>query len=338
MDHISWVLSRVRFPNNLVHILDMECGEGDYLNEFATAAREMGAQIKTYGLEPNIVQSHHARRKLDQALPGGLGRTEISHGSFSMIYTRPRPTRRSEADSVSNLLMTLLPSKERDILQRATSYLPVGGVLVMRVIQERLAELANLIAHRLEDVEIAFVDRVEQTGPYGPPGKDAIIFGRKAPVKSMDSEARTKAAKMRKWIEEVAEKADLPLLEPSHGPYGLPVTKGPSIFRTDVLDPELLEEELVTSPVWKELEEWMKPEDHGGHRPPLPLHLGHIGLLLSTGLLDGKVANHLMKGRVVKERRSSVDVDENGNEIASEHDRYKVEVRVLEANGNYIDL
>lgn len=341
MDQVLWVLSRVRFPNSTVHILDLECGEGDYLDKFATAARAHGADIKTYGLEPNIARSHRARQKLDIVRPGGIGRTEISHGAFSMVYTRPRPTRREKQehdDAGQYLLRSLLPSKERDIFQRATSYLAVGGVLVMQVIQERLAELANLIAHRLEDVELAFVERPFYDDVWGPPGKDVIIFGRKAPVRAMTQEARAKAAEMRKWIEEVAEKGDLPLLEPSHEPYMLPLTKGPSIFRTDVLDPELLEEELMSSPAWREMEEWMKPEDHGGHRPPLPLHLGHIGLLLSTGLLDGRVANHLMKGRIVKERRSSTDIDENGFEINSEHDRYKIEVRVLEANGNYFDL
>lgn len=325
MDVACWVLDRVRFPGETVHIIDMECGDGQYLGDFLWRAREAGAKIQSYGLEMNLANVYEARRLLNRVLPGGYSRSEISHRSFSMVYTRPRETKRS-IDIQDPVLAALLPSREKDILQRATTYLQVGGVLVMQVKREQLKGLSNLIAHRLEDVEIALT------------GDEAVVFGRRAPVRPLTPETREQLLQVKRWVEEMAESEERYFFPEAERQFTLPVTSGPSIFKSDVIDPVLLAEKVATSGLWAQMEEWLKPQIQGGTRPPLPLHLGHIGLLLSTGLLDGRVANHLVKGRIVKTETESTEQTNEGIEVYTKHGHYKVEARILESDGSYIDL
>lgn len=322
---VHWVLERIDFPNNVVHILDPECGDGRFLYEFALLAKDMRAKLMTYGLEPNIRMSHEARKRLDRVLPGGYNFCEVSHRSFSMVYTKPRETNREERPADPTLAQ-LLPSREKDIFQRATTYLQVGGVLAMQVRRSMLKELANLIAYRLDYPEIALI------------GENAMIFGVRASARRNDEETRNQLLAVRRWVEETADLKEHIFLPEATRRHALPVTNGPSLFKTSIIDPELLAESMEKSTLWRQVDEWFKPELESKHRPPLPLHLGHIGLLLSTGLLDGRVGNHLMKGRVVKVKSERSEETDDGVEVHSQHERYKVQVRVLEADGSYFDL
>lgn len=334
---LDWILQRVAMPKVHAPMIDIDCGRGVDLAELAIAFRAQGCQVETYGIEMNLQDTYEARKMLDHVLPGGYLQCEVSHNAFSFAYCHPKPTKR-DSKQTSSFLDEFIFSREKDIFQRLTSYLQVGGIIVFRVTLERFNELANLIAFRLEDVHVGRVYRNEYTRAYGDPGWDVIFLGRKADPKVRSAMDRSTITSMKNRLIELAAQESLGL-PPWDGEKLVAVrAPGPSIFRTSVIDPQALEEEMRSSRLWQDMEDWFSVRGQREHRPPLPLHLGHIGLLLSTGLLDGRVGNHLIKGRVVKRSRLTEDVDENGMEVRTESDRYSVEVRVLEANGAYFDL
>lgn len=334
---LDWITSRVEMPKVNAQMIDIDCGKGEDLHLLAKVFREQGAQVQTYGVDIRMEDVYEARKILDHVLPGGYLQCEVSHQAFSFAYCHPRPTQRKEGETAS-LLDEFLFSREKEIFQRLTSYLQVGGILVYRISKDRFKGLSNLIAFRLEDIHLAMVHRPERTGRHGDPGWDVLILGRKADVKNQVKQDRKAIAETRAKMIEAVEEGNLPLVVWEGPKLVAPRAPGPSIFRTSVIDPQMLQDDMRSSHLWNELHSWFEAQDQGKHRPPLPLHLGHIGLLLSTGLLDGRVGNHLMKGRVVKQTHYEHDIDEDGMEVQTERDRYAVEVRILEPDGSYFDL
>ena len=71
-------------------------------------------------------------------------------------------------------------------------------------------------------------------------------------------------------------------------------------------------------------------------RPPLPLHQGHIALMLSNGNLDGIVGEgpnrHVVKGKVQKTIVRHEEQTDTGYE-ERELDQYQVSVKVLTQTG-----
>ena len=76
-------------------------------------------------------------------------------------------------------------------------------------------------------------------------------------------------------------------------------------------------------------------------RPPLPLHSGHLGLLLAAGKLDGVVGEgvdrHVVKGKVTKVVSK---VEEYKGDVLEQRelDRYVVSIKVLNRNGEIREL
>jgi hypothetical protein len=91
-----------------------------------------------------------------------------------------------------------------------------------------------------------------------------------------------------KMYEELAsipstELQELPFAEePS---YCLPRARAVKLFRSMRVDIEMLENEVKDSPLWNRFKELTRFEQGEMERPPLPLHTGHLGLLLASGLL-----------------------------------------------------
>jgi len=76
-------------------------------------------------------------------------------------------------------------------------------------------------------------------------------------------------------------------------------------------------------------------------RPPLPLHTGHLGLLLASGCLDGVVGEgedkHIVRGKVEKVSHKQ-DEYKGDMLIEKEIESHRVSVKILKKDGEIITL
>ena len=320
------VVERVRrmleFPKEPVPALDPCCGCGR-----ALAGLVEGARAVTYGVELDFSRADEARGRLDRVAKGAFEDARISREAFALVLLNP-PYDYDEADEGERR-----ERKELSFLRRTVPHLAPGGVLVYVVIQERVDRriarvltswFSDLEAYRFPDPEFARFGQV-------------VILGVRKPVAVLDDDAA--AALLLRLA------GDLPVL-PEDPPRVCRVPAVPAeipLFRGGAVDPAELEALLPSSPAWWRVRQVLSAADPvSGARPPVPLHLGHVGLLLASGALDGVVGEgdeaHLVRGRVVKEKITTQEEDEEGRVVQVERDVYRVSVSVLLRDGTLLEL
>ena len=141
---------------------------------------------------------------------------------------------------------------------------------------------------------------------------------------------------------QIIPKTELPpLMDDSDIKYQVPVSGPLTLFRSMLIDPEELEKHMTQSPLWKRFSALAVRSEIHVPRPPLPLHSGHLGLLLAAGKLDGVVGTgddaHLVKGRV---RKVTAVLQEFKGDVLEERelDRYVVSIKVLDRHGEITEL
>src|SRR5207244_4310710 len=117
----------------------------------------------------------------------------------------------------------------------------------------------------------------------------------------------------------------------------VPPTPSLHLFHSTRLDLVALEAEARASNVWSSF--WRdrtiatRPRDR---RPLLPLHRGHLGLLLAAGEPDGLVGEgeerHLVRGIIEKVELESADY-EDGAMSRRTREAFSVKVKALFPNG-----
>jgi len=118
-------------------------------------------------------------------------------------------------------------------------------------------------------------------------------------VIASDVEKLLKAEKASTYLEEI------PLL--SEPVYKVPVTLPPKYFNNGYIDREYLEKKLSESKLIGEVKKQFETlQEQEEKRPPLPLHMAHIGLLLATGSLNGEMNGHVVKGVVKKSEKKAL--------------------------------
>ena len=119
------------------------------------------------------------------------------------------------------------------------------------------------------------------------------------------------------------------------------------IFRGSILDKSELDEVILTDGLYedfyKTINEHIEEEDKS---PLLPFNIGQIGLILSSGSLDGIVEEgngvcHVIKGMTIKETDTVTEQStENGRIMTQSTDtvRNKVQITALGADGTFYNL
>ena len=83
-------------------------------------------------------------------------------------------------------------------------------------------------------------------------------------------------------------------------------------------------------------EELARLDDEKTERPPLPLHQGHLALMLATGMLSGVVGSgedrHVVKGKVQKVVVNHTEYN-SGAVQERQLDQYQVSIKVLTIEG-----
>lgn len=313
---VERIKSFIRFTDDNT-ILDPCCGEGDALQKLAE-----GSGARTYGIEIDAYRAEEAKTKLDYVLKCGYEQTRISNGAFSCLFLNPPYDWETEDEGNER--------KEKLFLKETIKYLQPGGLLIYIIPQNRLDKnIAKILAYRFEKFLI-YKFPTEEFEEF----KQVVLFTVKKKDNSMDEEALNKLVQVPVISLKELSAKDEPV-------YDLPTSKSVALFKSLVIDEKELVKEVNGSSLWEKFRELARIEERKMERPPLPLHTGHLGLLLANGCLDGIVGEgedkHIVKGKVEKVVNKYVEYK---GDILEEREleQYKVSIKVLKQDGEIITL
>jgi len=319
------VVDRIRtflsYPQENVSFLDPCCGEGLALKNLIEEA-----DATTYGIELDEYRAEQAKANLDHVIKGSYEDARISNSVFSCLFLNPPYDWGSFGESGEDHP----ERKEKTFLRGTVKYLQPEGVLIYIVPQKRVSpDVAKILSYRFDDFNpYRFPD--EEYERFG----QIVLFGKKKQKGGLDRESFDRMSAIPGEDLEEIPYLDSPV-------YNLPASPEVRMFRSSLIDEKELERALTISPLWERLRGYTRNNNNGVGRPPLPLHAGHLGLLLASGCLDGVVGDgddrHIVRGKV--EKVTCMEQEYRGDTlIERETESYRVSIKLLKKDGEIINL
>lgn len=300
---------RDEIPSN---VLDPCCGEG-----LAIEALVRGTQMVTYGIELDGERAQASEKRLAHVLLAGYEEVEISPGSMGLLFLNP-PYDDGEGER-----------KELTFLRDQIDTLMPGGILVYIISQVRLSSVtAAMLAANFTQIRVhRFPD------PDFESFRQIVVMGRKTdwPIDNPHEAKR---------LDDLRE-AELPSLAKGWHAYLVPKS-GPTIVRRREVSPETILEMSRTSPLWGRVRDLTEPAAIGAQaQPPTRLHVGHLGLLLAAGRLNGVVGQgkdrHVVVGKPEKHIVESTFVEEGADgttvKVEKRLETFRVTIKTLLPSG-----
>lgn len=308
MNHIN--------TNRPYSVFSPKCGRGTGL--ILLAAHGEGI---TYGLEIRDTAYETAKQNLNRTIKGEMSGSKISNDCFDIMHVCPKISWYAEKGATGNLI----EKREKAALRNTIKYLRKEGILIFTIPKTRLTkDMAFIFSKLLRDVEILEHSRNN---------KYIHIIGVKDIVKEARQEVYAHLTYLDNYTKEIYTQYDLP----SGG------IKEPELFRGSMLDPAELENLVNNSGLMDSFWEKQSIEANDTEmRPLLPFNMGQIGLVLTSGCLDGVVEEyegqyHAIKGMVTKVRNTNDTID-NDSETSIETISNKVQINLLTPDGKFIEL
>lgn len=315
---VERISSFLEFPQDNMNLLDPCCGEGLALKKLAEDFK-----TTTYGIELDEYRVKQAKSNLDHVIKGSYEDAKISNNAFSCLFLNPPYDWETSFDDNSE-------RKEKTFLKGTVKYLKPSGTLIYIIPQHRLTEdIAKILSYRFEDFNtFKFPDNDYKNF------KQIVLFGSK---------------KRKSWVNEcdfekleAIHRKELPEIPYSKEPrYKLPSSGRVQLFCSSLIDEKELEKEMEKSVLWQKFNGYGEMNGNDLGRPPLPLHTGHLGLLLANGCLDGVVGEgedkHIVRGKVEKVTHKFEEYKEN-TLIEREVEKYKVSIKLLKKDGEILNL
>ena len=316
---VERVKSFIEFPEDNVNLLDPCCGEG-----LALKRLKGDVNATTYGIELDECRAERAKSNLDYVIKGSYEDARISNNAFSCLFLNPpydwdiaNVGERSER-------------KEKTFLKGTLRYLQPSGLIIYIIPQKRLSDdIAKVLSYRFDDFNVfRFPD--EEYEEF----KQIVLFGSKKHEPLLnDLEYERLRVIPHKDLREIPF-SDKPI-------YSLPASGQVHLFRSSLVDEKELEREMGDSMLWRKIKQNAEMVNDNLGRPPLPLHKGHLGLLLANGCLDGVVGEgkhrHIVRGKVEKVI-SRYEEYEGDTLIERDVESYRVSIKILKKDGEILTL
>ena len=304
LDNMAHIVRGIAFPAGATtNLLDPCCGCGLALRSLADGALAYGidngidVNCKTYGIELDSYRAEEALTRIDRVGFGSFYHSRISNEAFhAMLLNPPYLSVMTEGGSNTR-------SKKRFLVD-SVIHLMIGGLLIYIIPYYRLtADICRLLCDNFSDISVW-----RFTSSEFKKFKQIAVFG----IRRKRCDGSDEVSALSSLVlepEMLPELSELPA-----GRYQLPAAqKEISQFKGAAFNVAELSEQLGKSKSFSRLFQRSKL-DNANKRPLLPLSLGQIGLVGGSGLINGLVecdTPHIIKGRIVKEKR--VRTDENTN-------------------------
>lgn len=251
------------------------------------------------------------------------------------------------------------------LLQRATTYLRPGGILVMVTLKDLIDETISFkLVNQYEDIKIIRLEDDEYLQ-----SRKCIILAKKRKKPTRDEYELAKAigrTKERPYqsfgkIREITASKDnepekydrqvflskvdaiYEVIEPQVEPSYIVPESDPESIVSFRVGPITGSEALITMKKSKLIDSYREKYSQvlTNKEPvtPTPLHKGHIMLLLTSGFLNGYIGTgpdqHLVKGSAIKDVREFSETDDEGNIKVVEREYYNIGVKLLNGQGQF---
>jgi len=312
----------VRFPTEQCQALDPCCGKGA-----ALAALTTDSSARTHGIELDAYRAAEARDVLDEVIQGSAFDTHSPVESLSLLYLNPPYD--FEMGEGKNKRM------ERLFLEHVARWLKPGGVLVFVLPYDRVYDCRGTLTTQFRDKAI-----YRLTAPESVTYKQVVLFGVRR--SRQERERMTdRAVNEGNWkLQQLTRSYDgiPPLPDEPDRQYAVPPAP-PARLEYRGLPLDLIEDLLDNSPAWRQAQRITHaPKTEFSGRPLTPLHKGHVGLLCTSGLLNGVFGSAEDRHVAYWESVKVVDrIEEEGERadttVVREKERFSQRLTLLYADG-----
>ncbi|MEF3304191.1 DUF6094 domain-containing protein [Paenibacillus sp. GYB003] len=264
--------------DNFLNIIDPCCGEGEALKFFANRLHE--SNPVTYGVELEEGRCQSARAILDHVIHDGYEnlRTE---SKFSLLWLNPP----YDEGFGERLEVTFLRS-----LTGKNNVLGKDGLLFFCIPQYVLKPAAGIISGRFHDVRV-----YRFTDEFYPIFKQVVLIG------TFGKDPNGKSKEIYKMLRDLGDQGPeaIPTLEEIERDIDLyPSPSGIDIFRANRLSVNELKQDLMSSPLLKDVEEKLSPISNRAKmkNPMLPLKATHTAVAIASGAVGGNMGTHIISG------------------------------------------
>lgn len=337
----SWLSFNERWSKRY-SLLDPCAGEGEAIFRVGEYAREK------YDAKPNVttIELDEKRHKaIEQKVKDNpiINATNI-HAPYERVKLVPK---------TASLLWLNPPydnsgggqggtrRKEMIFLEDMTQYLMSYGVLVYIIPHRYISEyMAQFLASHYSKLQVfSFDDGSDGYSDFN----QVVIMGIRRDVWVDEDVVRmlldareNRPPALKDFDESGANPCDF---------YRVPTTPQ-YVVRYSIIEynAEDIREMSAQSAAWQRLFDEVSTVDRhvAEKQPPIPLHSGHIGLLLASGELNGAFgkgdSRHVIKGTVVQRMRETSETDESGNTTEREIEQQMVSIKAINAEGELITL
>ena len=304
-----------------VSILDPCAGTGA-----ALATITVGTESILYGIELDAYRAREAERVLHSVVRGNAFDTHCSVESFSCIFENPPYD--FEVSEGRNTRM------ERLFLEHTYRWLKPGGVLVFVIPGDRLATCADVLSVHFRDKALYRL-REPEALRY----KQIVVFGVRRSRRERDQLKDWDVGRAKAKLLEIARKhEELPILpDVPDRQFTLPPS-GPAQLVYRGLPLDALEDLLPGSRAYRQAARVLfAPELRATGRPLTPLHGGHVGLLTTSGLLNGIFGEgddlHVARWESIKVTDRFEETDDAGVVTIRERERFTQSLTLIYSNG-----
>ena len=309
------------FPDQSTSAIDPCVGDG-----VAFEVITSGAEVLRYGIELDAYRAEQAKQRIPNIVQGNTLEVQCPVECFGLGYLNPPyDCTLGPADSRRT---------EQSFLSHTYRWLKPGGVLVLVIPGDRLAECSQILSTHFRDVGVYRLESHECVR-Y----RQVVVIGTRRSRREKERLTDSDITRARLYCASLARNpSQIPALP--HEPearYGVPVS-GPAqlVYRGLPLDE--IEDLLPQSAAYRQAGRilFAEPRSAGG-RPLIPLKPGHIGLLAVGGMLNGIFGSgderHISFWQAVKLTDRVEEEDEQGVITVKEKERFSNELTVVYSTG-----
>jgi hypothetical protein len=286
------------------------------------------SNARRYGIELDAYRAAEAKRMLDEVIHGSAFETHSPVESYSLLYLNC-PYDQEIGEGKNQRL-------ERLFLEHTFRWVKPGGVLVMVVPSDRVADCKGVLTPHFRDKAI-----YRLTEPECATYRQVVVLGvrrsRQEREKLTDfavQQANHKLYDLTRRYEEIP-----PLPDSPDRTFTVPPSAAAELEHRG-LPLDLIEDLLASSPAWLQAQRVTHaPGTEVSGRPLTPLHKGHVGLLCTSSLLNGHFGQgtdlHLSFWESVKVVDKVEEDGEQGATVIRERERFSQRLTLLYSDGRF---
>lgn len=302
-------------------VIDPCAGEGRALLEMTRHA----PACRRYGIELDAYRAEKAAQMLDTVVHGDALNTRGKVESFSVAYCNP-PFDFEQGEHGGNQRM------EKLFTAHISRWLIPGGILVLVIPCERLADCARTLSFHFADVHVF---RLE--GPECEQYRQIVVFAKAKTRREREKTRDQLISNAQVYLSGLArDPARIQPLSQTDVTYVVPAS-GPAELVYDGLPLDAIEDLLPASPAYRQISHLLNPKPLTLEtRAVTPLHKGHIGLLAVGGAINSVVGTgerlHVAAWQT-KKKITKWEEEEGEKTIIHEREQFVHELAIAFADG-----